>query len=79
MTNPEIIQQAIRANLKEADPALYSSLSEKGELEDYLHRQSTRFYQLREELAKANPDVQIETLEEIILKRDIFVEPSSGA
>ena len=78
MTNPDIIQQAIQSNLREADPQLFSTLTQAGELEDYLHRKSARFYELRQELAKANPDVQIETLEEIILKREIFAEPSSG-
>ena len=78
MTNPDIIQKAIQSNLKEANPRLYSSLKENGELEDYLHRQSARFYDLLEELTKANPDIQPETLEEIILTREIFVEPLSG-
>jgi hypothetical protein len=78
MTNPDIIQAAIRSNLEEADPELFSTLRTNGELEDYVHRKSAEFYQLREELSAANPDVQIETLEEIILKERLLIERSSG-
>ncbi len=76
MTNPDIIQAAIRSNLEETDPELFSTLRTNGELEDYLHRKSAEFYRLREELSAANPDMQIETLEEIILKEHLFVERS---
>jgi hypothetical protein len=78
MTNPDIIQAAIRSNLEETDPELFLTLRTNGELEDYLHRKSAEFYRLREELSAANPDMQIETLEEIILKEHLFVERSSG-
>jgi hypothetical protein len=78
MTNPDIIQAAIRSNLEETDPEVFLRLRTNGELEDYLHRKSAEFYRLREQLSAANPDMQIETLEEIILKEYLFVERSSG-
>jgi hypothetical protein len=67
------LDQSIRINLQEADPAAYAELEATGKLEEHVASRVAEFNRISTQLEAERPGEDVDLLEEIALKEFVLL------